>query len=140
MPVSIPRSTKSTRDTFWRTYLLVPSCPSGLGLWSSISRSSVWRLREEGTMADVASPGTAPQLWQGPHPPGPKGLPLVGHLLDIRRHPLSFFSACCQQYGNIVSLRFGTWPALLLSGPSDLETVLVKAADRFKKNTFFWRH
>src|SRR5215208_8297178 len=91
-------------------------------------------------MADVASPGTAPQSWQGPHPPGPKGLPMIGHLLDIRRDPLGFFSACCQQYGNIVSLRFGTWPALLLSGPSDLETVLVKAADRFKKNTFFWRH
>jgi hypothetical protein len=90
-------------------------------------------------MADVASPGTAPQSWQGLHPPGPKGLPMIGHLLDIRRDPLGFFSACCQQYGNIVSLRFGTWPALLLSGPSDLETVLVKAADRFKKNTFFWR-
>ena len=37
-------------------------------------------------------------------------------------------------------LRFGSWPALLLSGPRDLETVLVKNAERFKKNTFFWRH
>ena len=91
-------------------------------------------------MADAGSPATTPQRSQECSPPGPKGLPVIGHLLEIRRDPLGFFSTCSERYGNIVSLRFGTWPALLLSGPSDVETVLVKNHHGFKKNTFFWRH
>jgi len=31
-------------------------------------------------MADLASPAIAPQSSQGRHPPGPKGLPVIGHL------------------------------------------------------------
>jgi len=74
-------------------------------------------------MADAGSPATTPQRSQECSPPGPKGLPVIGHLLEIRRDPLGFFSTCSERYGNIVSLRFGTWPALLLSGPSDVEIV-----------------
>jgi cytochrome P450 len=66
-------------------------------------------------MADAGSPATTPQRSQECSPPGPKGLPVIGHLLEIRRDPLGFFSTCSERYGNIVSLRFGTWPALLLS-------------------------
>jgi cytochrome P450 len=91
-------------------------------------------------MADLASPAIAPPSRQARHPPGPKGLPVIGHLLEIRRDPLGFFTDCHQQYGDVVGLRFGSWPALLLSGPRDVETVLVENHQRFEKNTFFWRH
>jgi cytochrome P450 len=91
-------------------------------------------------MAEVASPAVAPHSSRERHPLGPRGLPVIGHLLDTRRDPLGFFSDCHERYGDVVALRFGSWPALLLSGPRDLETVLVKNHHGFKKNTFFWRH
>jgi cytochrome P450 len=72
-------------------------------------------------------------------PPGPKGLPLIGHLVEVARDPLSFFTACAQQYGDVVALRFGSWPVLLLSNPDDVEQVLVKEHQNFIKVRFFWR-
>ncbi len=73
------------------------------------------------------------------NPPGPKGLPLIGHLIQVARDPLSFFTACAQQYGDVVALRFGSWPVLLLSNPEDVEQVFVKEHQNFIKVRFFWR-
>src|SRR3712207_3334734 len=41
------------------------------------------------------------------HPPGPKGLPLVGSALAIRRDVLGFFTACHRRFGDFVSFRVG---------------------------------
>src|SRR5829696_8864427 len=72
-------------------------------------------------------------------PPGPKGLPLVGNLLPVRRDVLGFFTDCARRYGDVVRMRFGPWPTLLLSNPADLEHVLVKNASNFVKQRLFWR-
>jgi cytochrome P450 len=72
-------------------------------------------------------------------PPGPKGLPLVGHLVEVRRDVLGFFTDCARRYGDVVAMRFGPWPTLLLSNPADLEYVLVKNASNFVKQRMFWR-
>jgi cytochrome P450 len=73
-------------------------------------------------------------------PPGPRGYPLVGHLPYLARDPLGFFRSCADEYGDIVSLRLGAWPTLLLNHPDYLEYVLVRNHRNFVKNRFFWRH
>jgi cytochrome P450 len=73
------------------------------------------------------------------NPSGPKGWPLVGHLIDVARDPLGFFTACASGYGDVVALRFGSWPMLLLSSPDHVEQVLVKEHHNFIKVRFFWR-
>jgi cytochrome P450 len=72
-------------------------------------------------------------------PPGPKGLPILGHLVDLARDPLSFLTACSRDHGDVVALRLGTWPTLLISDPVLVEHVLVKEHRAFVKNSFFWR-
>jgi Cytochrome P450 len=59
-------------------------------------------------------------------PPEPRGFPVLGHLPFIGRDVLGFFTTCARQYGDVVALRLGQWPALLLSHPDYIETVLVK--------------
>ena len=71
-------------------------------------------------------------------PPGPKGLPLVGNLLEVRRDVLGFVTDCARRYGDVVRMHFGPWPTLLLSNPADLEYVLAKNASNFVKQRLFW--
>jgi cytochrome P450 len=73
-------------------------------------------------------------------PPSPRGFPIVGHLPYIARDVLGFFTTCAREHGDIVSLRLGAWPTLLLNHPDDLEYVFVKNHRNFVKNRFFWRH
>ena len=73
-------------------------------------------------------------------PPGPPGLPLLGNLLGLARDPLAFYMDCAERYGDIVGMRLGGWPALLLNDPDDIESVLVKQHRSFVRNSFFWRH
>lgn len=72
-------------------------------------------------------------------PPGPSGLPFVGSLVKVRRDVLGFFTDCAHRYGDVVEIRLGTWPTLLLSNPSDIEFVLVKEPGNFVKQRQFWR-
>jgi cytochrome P450 len=64
---------------------------------------------------------------------------VLGHLGHLARDPLCFFTQCYREYGNVVALRLGTWPTLLISNPKLMEYVLVKDHRNFVKNRFFWR-
>ena len=81
----------------------------------------------------------SPSLTGGHSPPGPRGLPLVGNLLDVAADILGFYTRCAREYGDVVTVRFGGWPTLLLSHPEHFEEVLVKKHQSFGKNRFFWR-
>ncbi len=73
-------------------------------------------------------------------PPGPRGHLLVGNLPEFGRDVLGFFERCARDYGDIVSLKIGAWPALFLNHPDHFETVLLANNRNFIKHTFFWRH
>lgn len=73
-------------------------------------------------------------------PPGPRGLPLLGNLPEFSRDVLRYYSEWSQQYGDIVALRLGSWPAMLLNHPNHVEHVLVENARNFIKFPFFFRH
>jgi cytochrome P450 len=73
-------------------------------------------------------------------PPGPKGLPLLGNLVDIGRDVLRYYDEWARQYGDVVALRLAAWPAILVNNPEYIEHVLVKNHRNFIKFPFFFRH
>ncbi len=67
-------------------------------------------------------------------PPGPKGHFITGHLPEIKRERLGFFSRCAHEYGDIVSLRYGPRRVYLLNNPDTIEDVLVTNNHNFAKH------
>src|SRR5262245_30186921 len=70
-------------------------------------------------------------------PTGPKGRPLIGHLASVRADQLGFLLACARDYGDVVDLRYGPRPVLLLNNPTDIEAVLVGQNRSFVKGRFY---
>jgi cytochrome P450 len=73
-------------------------------------------------------------------PPGPRGYWVLGNLPDFAGDLLGFLTRCARDYGDIVRLRLGTSPAVLLNHPNQIEQVLVTRQAEFVKYRFFWRH
>ena len=57
-------------------------------------------------------------------PPQPKGLPLIGHAVEILRDPFGLATRCGREHGDVVRLRFGPLTFYLLLNPADIEYVL----------------
>lgn len=66
-------------------------------------------------------------------PTGPPAHPLFGNLLELRRDPLGFLSACAHECGDIARYRVLLFPVYLLNHPDYIETVLVTQSRNFKK-------
>lgn len=65
------------------------------------------------------------------HPlPEPKGYPFIGHALDYRLNPLSFY-AHCAEYGDFVRLRFGPHAVYFLNHPDLIKQVFVTHGSSF---------
>lgn len=72
-------------------------------------------------------------------PPGPKGHLIFGHLSEINRAPLDFFTQCAREYGDFVRLRFGPFPVYLLNHPDLVKEVLVTQSPKFIKSSAYRR-
>src|SRR5215472_14020733 len=72
-----------------------------------------------------------------PVPPGPRGVPLLGNLLDLARDQLGFVQECTRRYGDLVSIRYGGQRAVIVNHPDDVEFVLVKNQRLFPKGRFY---
>ncbi|KAL1814065.1 hypothetical protein ACET3Z_024130 [Daucus carota] len=57
-------------------------------------------------------------------PPGPPGLPIIGHLHMLGKFPHRTLCKLSQKYGPIMSLRLGSVPAIIVSSPSAAELFL----------------
>ncbi|XP_006200649.1 cytochrome P450 2J2-like [Vicugna pacos] len=66
------------------------------------------------------------------YPPGPLRLPFVGHLLhlDFENVPLSL-QRLVKKYGNVLSLEFGDWSSVLLTGLPLIKEALVHQGENF---------
>lgn len=66
---------------------------------------------------------------------GPRGLPFLGVALSLHHDALNFFRTAQQNYGDIVPLQVLGKRVLLLSNPSDVETVLVDDAASYGRSS-----
>jgi cytochrome P450 len=69
----------------------------------------------------------APSLTAGPAAlhRGPRGHALLGSLRDFSRDQLGFYARCAREYGDVVPVRLGPFPGLLIYHPDAIEEVLV---------------
>ena len=67
-------------------------------------------------------------------PPGPKGTWIGGNLRQFGERRLDFFMEIVQNYGEVVSLRFGPRRIFLVSNPDLIEQVLVTDAKYYIKH------
>ena len=74
-----------------------------------------------------------PPLLAG-RPPGPRGKPILGCLLDCRRDLLGFLRRCARDHGDVAFFRFLHIPVYVLSHPDDIERVLVTESAKFTKS------
>ncbi len=75
---------------------------------------------------------TTPTL-SGKLPPGPRGLPVFGSLLEIRNDTHLTIDRLVKRYGDLCLLRFGSVPTVIISEPSLLHEAFGKTvlADRW---------
>jgi cytochrome P450 len=67
-------------------------------------------------------------------PRGPRGHPLLGSLPDLNRDQLGFYARSAREYGDVVPVRLGPFPGLLLYHPDAIEEVLVVRSRDFIKS------
>jgi cytochrome P450 len=70
-------------------------------------------------------------------PPGPSGLPFIGHSYHMFQDPLSFGQRCAEQYGDIVTLQVAGHDALQLSHPDYVQYVLEDNFENYQKGEFY---
>ena len=68
------------------------------------------------------------------YPPSPKAKPIVGHLMDFRRDPISFLVESARKYGDIVYFKFGPQDIFLINHPDYIRDVLVTHNQNFVKS------
>jgi len=68
-----------------------------------------------------------------PRAPGPRGLPLVGNLVDYRRDPAGSMLRWAREHGRVVRFRLGPVEAHLLNHPDDVRDVLGDNHGRYVK-------
>ena len=74
-----------------------------------------------------------PRVPQGLNsPPEPWGWPLLGHMLMLGKNPHVVLSQLSQRYGDVLQIRLGCTPVLVLSGLDTIRQALVRQGDDFK--------
>src|SRR5215472_9381572 len=69
----------------------------------------------------------------GSFPPGPKGLPLLGSLLDLEWQPLHFYRELQRKYGTMVTVHMGPMPTILFFRPEHVRYCLAEHPRNFTK-------
>lgn len=71
--------------------------------------------------------------------PGPKGIPFLGNLLEMRRDPMGLLMCSTEKYGGIVKLQLGPQFAFLLTKPDYLKHVYLDHSKNYLKQTKAWK-
>lgn len=74
------------------------------------------------------------------YPPGPRGLPVIGNTVDLRRDIFAFFEELRDEYGRVASYEvFGT-DACMVAHPDAIQQVLLDDHDAFEKGEVLTRN
>ncbi|NWH42641.1 CP1A5 protein, partial [Fregata magnificens] len=64
-------------------------------------------------------------------PPGPRGYPILGSVLELRKDTHLALTRLSQKYGDVMEVRIGMRPVLVLSGLDTIRQALVKQGEDF---------
>ncbi|NXH58878.1 CP1A4 protein, partial [Rhabdornis inornatus] len=64
-------------------------------------------------------------------PPGPRGYPVLGNVLELRKDPHLALTRLSRRYGDVMQVSIGTRPVLVLSGLDTIRQALVKQGEDF---------
>jgi cytochrome P450 len=67
-------------------------------------------------------------------PPGPRGMPVLGSVLDVWRDPLGFLLRGAREHGDVVTFRFGHYRYVLVNEPEAIRHVLIDNAKSYLKS------
>ncbi|KAM6257338.1 cytochrome P450 1A5-like [Porphyrio hochstetteri] len=75
-------------------------------------------------------------------PPGPRGYPILGNVLELRKDTHLALTRLSQKYGDVMEVRIGTRPVLVLSGLETIRQALVKQGEDFmgRPDLYSFRH
>lgn len=71
-------------------------------------------------------------------PPGPWGFPIIGHLPLLGKHPHKTLNDFGKQYGDIFSIRMGSWPTVILNSRDAIYEAFVKKSEHFADRPGFF--
>ncbi|KAL4234971.1 cytochrome P450 1B1 [Mactra antiquata] len=74
---------------------------------------------------------------RGKSPPGPWGLPILGHLPFLGEQPLKTFAKWRNKYGNIFRIRMGSWNTVIVNGYAAIKEAAEKPGDAFSCRPHF---
>ena len=72
-------------------------------------------------------------------PPGPKGIPLIGNLLEARRDPLRFVLNLARDYGDVARYRLGIYTGYLVNHPDYIQHVLQLNHQNYSKENYTYQ-
>ncbi|NXP75906.1 CP1A5 protein, partial [Ramphastos sulfuratus] len=64
-------------------------------------------------------------------PPGPRGYPMLGNVLELRKDIHLVLTELSRKYGDVMQIRIGTRPVVVLSGLDAIKQALVKQGEEF---------
>ncbi|NXE06273.1 CP1A5 protein, partial [Lophotis ruficrista] len=64
-------------------------------------------------------------------PPGPRGYPILGNALELRKDTHLALTRLSQKYGDVMEVRIGMRPVVVLSGLDTIKQALVKQGEDF---------
>jgi cytochrome P450 len=70
-------------------------------------------------------------------PPGPRGLPILGMLLAVRRDPTGVFLRAARRYGDVAYFKIGPRRGYLITNPADVRHVLQDNARNYHKSPLY---
>jgi cytochrome P450 len=70
-------------------------------------------------------------------PPGPRGLPLAGMLLAVRRDPIGVFLDAAKRFGDVAHLKIASRHGYLITNPRDVRHVLQDNARNYHKSPLY---
>ncbi|NXS27761.1 CP1A4 protein, partial [Pomatostomus ruficeps] len=75
-------------------------------------------------------------------PPGPRGFPVLGNVLELRKDTHLALSRLSRRYGDVMEVRIGTRPVLVLSGLETIRQALVKQGEDFmgRPDLYSWQY
>lgn len=68
---------------------------------------------------------------------GPRRLPIVGNLLEIRRDPLNYFVRTSRDYGDVIPIHMGIERILMINNPEYIKYVLQDNHRNYRKSKFY---